>query len=354
MSAKDVESSPRGYEIVAARSVSDERLRAFAASALPESNPERMLQSWWRRADPSCAVAAMHQATGVMAGLCAGRPSEWQIGGRRHPAIAICGWYVDPRHGGKLLGRRLVRQFETPSRMMYAYSMSEDAIQYLSRLGWVGPYTSTLLALPLPQIARIAQKILRPVDRFALEEYVVDTGALPGALGSKLDAIEASLPQDAPAQMCRGQKEWSWRLALSVPRSYRFCLASSAGEPIGYVAVRLTTQGGSRLLGKRQAAILTDLVTVDDDRALLRALVGKAVSFAGELGANVLLAATTIPRHRRSYAALGFLSSGLPVLGRPLRRRAPQFMWLPRGPGAALAADNIALSLSDSDVDLNL
>jgi hypothetical protein len=354
MSGNDAAPSPREYEIVAARSVSDERLRAFAASVLPESDPERMLQSWWRRADPSCAVAAMHQATGGVAGLCAGRPSEWQIGGRRHPAIAICGWYVDPRHGGRLLGRRLVRQFEAPDRMMYAYSMSDDAIQYLARLGWVGPYTSTLLALPLPRLAGMARSIFARSGAVTFQDYAIEEGILPAELAARLDQIEARMPHDAPAHMLRGEKEWRWRLAAGGGRSYRVSVAARGGKPLGYIAVRLKTPGAGRSLGGLKAAIVTDLVAAEHDDELLRALIGRGIGFAGDLGATLVLASTTVPSHRQGYAACGFLSSGLPVLGLPLRRRAPQFMWLPKGPGAELSPQAIALSFSDSDVDLNL
>jgi hypothetical protein len=232
--------------------------------------------------------------------------------------------------------------------------MSEDAIKYLSRLGWVGPYTSSLLALPLPRVARIAHALFRRTPGLTFEDHVVEAGVLPPELGAALDRLERRMASGGPARMRRGSKEWSWRLAVCGERSYRLCVASRSGEPVGYIAVRPVTPGASRVLGKLEAAIVTDLVTADDDATLLRALITRAVSFAGKLGAAVALAATTVADHRRHYTALGFLASSFPVLGRQLQRRAPQFMWLPRGPGAELRADAIALSFSDSDVDLNL
>jgi hypothetical protein len=63
---------------------------------------------------------------------------------------------------------------------------------------------------------------------------------------------------------------------------------------------------------------------------------------------------TTAPSHRRALAAMGFVSPGFPVLGRLLARRAPTYMWLPRGPGAALAAENMTMTFADSAVDLDL
>jgi hypothetical protein len=58
--------------------------------------------------------------------------------------------------------------------------------------------------------------------------------------------------------------------------------------------------------------------------------------------------------HARALRAGGFLSSAMPVLGRPLAAAAPQYMWSPKGPAAQLRADEIALTFADSDLDLNL
>lgn len=343
----------QSYILVPAREVADDTLRAFAVSILPESPPERILQAWWRRANPSCAVVAMHEATGELAGICVGRPSEWLVGGKRHPAVAICGWYVAPDHAGRRLGHRLVRHFEAPDRLLYAYSISNEAVRSFVRLGWVGPYTSSLLALPLPRVAQLAHAMLMRNPELTFADHAVDTPVLPEALGADLDRIEQHIPPGAPAQMRRGSEEWSWRLSVCGERRYRFSVVSRSGAPVGYVAVRRMARGANRILGNR-AAIVTDLVTSSNDSAVLRALIVRAVAFAVELGAAAILTSTTIASHRNGYEALGFLSSSMPVLGRPLQRRAPQFMWQAKGPAAALAAKTIALSFSDSDVDLNL
>ncbi|MGH6736252.1 MAG: GNAT family N-acetyltransferase [Methyloceanibacter sp.] len=353
MSDRDAE-RPGVYALVPAQSVSNDKLLAFAASVLPETSPERMLQSWWRRADPSLAVAALHQGTRTIAGLCVGRPSTWMIEGNSCPAVAICSWYVAPDHGGRLIGRRLVRHFEAPDRLMYAYSLSDDAIRYLSRLGWVGPYASSLYALPLPRAARMVHALLRRERDVTFAEYEVQAPAMPEPLGADLERIAAVTEHGPYAHMRRGRDEWAWRLSVCGPRSYWFCVASRSGKPVGYIAARRMTPGSSRILGKREGAMITDLVAPENDPGVARALVAKAVSFAGDLRAFVVLAATTIPTHDACYAALGFLSPRFPAIGRRLAGSAPQFMWLPRGPGAHLTADRMALSFSDSDVDLNL
>lgn len=154
--------------------------------------------------------------------------------------------------------------------------------------------------------------------------------------------------------MRRGRDEWAWRLSVCGPRRYRFCVAARDGLTEGYIAARRVTPGSSRILGKREAAIITDLVVPFDNRSLSRALIARVVSFADGIGAAVALAATTVPSYRNVYASLGFLSPDFPILGRRLARSAPQFRWLPRGPGAGLADMTTSLSLSDSDVDLNL
>jgi hypothetical protein len=340
------------YQLVPGNSINDARLAAFGAAVWPGRSTDRVLSSWWRRAGPDDAVAALEKSTGAVAALCAGRPSQWVIGGRRHPAVAICDWYVAPGHAGRLIGRRLIRRFEAPDRLIYAFSMSDDAVAYLARLGWVGPYSAHFMVLALPTLATLVNGMRGRPDGIDFQDQEAGAGPLPPALGRDLDHIEAA--RGADAHMWRGASEWSWRLSLCGERRYTFSMAWSEGLPVGYVAVRRLRAGSSRLLGRLSGAIVTDLAAANDDPAVLRALAGRAARLAGTLGATVALAATTSMAQRRALAAMGFLSPGLPLLGRMLRRRAPQFMWLPRGPGAGLAPDRVAMSFADSDVDLKL
>jgi hypothetical protein len=342
------------YILVSAKRVDRETLIGFSKTIWPDRAPDRLLSSWWRQADDSCSVAAIHQPTGVMAALCSGRPSKWVICGQTHPAVAICDWYVAPTHAARMLGRRLVRHFEMPDRLLYAFSMSDEAIAYLTRLGWTGPYASALLALPLPSIARVVHSILRSPHGLELRDYVIASGALPASLAKDLDHIQTIRTGEALAHMQRGADEWSWRLSVCGERSYRFSLAYRRGEPVGYVVVRRLTPGSSRVLGMLPGALLIDLMALNDDFQVLRALVARATVGASELGAAVVLAATTNAAHRRALAAVGFLSPGIPLLGRVLERRAPQYMWLPRGPAAQLTVEGMSLTFADSDVDFKL
>jgi hypothetical protein len=344
---------PGAYVLVPAKSIDAEQLMSFADVVWPSRPRERILATWWRRAAPEWAVAAVDGNSGRMVGVCAGRPATWNIAGRLHPAVAICDWYVAPDHEGKLLGRRLLRRFETPDRLLYAFSMSEVAAAYLGRLGWVGPHAASLLALPLPRVARLPLALLRPRGGVALEEHVIAGGGTLGALAADLDRIEAN-NTTARARMRRGADEWACRLEVCGEREYHVCLARRAGAPVGYVVVRKMTPGASRILGRRAGAIITDLVAVDNDPAVLRALVRRAVAIAARLQVVVVLMATTVAAHRGALVASGFLSPGLPVVGRFLRRAAPTFMWSPRGPGAGLAAEDFMFTFADSDVDLAL
>jgi GNAT superfamily N-acetyltransferase len=345
--------STGGYVVVPAKSIDAEQLMSFADAVWPERPRERILATWWRRAAPEWAVAAIDEPSGRMVGLCAGRPSRWTIDGRSHPAVAICDWYVAPDHEGKLLGRRLLRRFETPDRLLYAFSMSDVAAAYLSRLGWVGPHAASLLALPLPRLARLPLALLRPRAGLVLEERVIASAGSLASLAADFDRVEAN-NATARARMRRDAEEWGWRLDVCGERQYHVCLARRAGAPVGYVVVRHMTPGSSRILGRHAGAIITDFVAVDDEPAVLRALARRAVAIAARLRVVVVLIATTLPAHRRALVASGFLSPGLPVLGRFLRRAAPTFMWSPRGPGASLAATDFMFTFADSDVDLNL
>jgi hypothetical protein len=83
-------------------------------------------------------------------------------------------------------------------------------------------------------------------------------------------------------------------------------------------------------------------------------LAARAVAISAELRATVALFVTTARSHRRALAAIGFMSADFPIFGRVLARRAPTYMWVPRGPGAGLAAESMTMTFADSAVDLDL
>ena len=339
------------YLLVPAASVNTERLLAFDAVVQPERQPrDRILASWWRYATPECAIAAIHTPSGAMVGICAGRPSTWIFASSSIPSIAICSWFVDPAHFGKGIGKRMVQQLSAPGRFLYTFVISEAAIANFHRLGWVGPYMAPMLARPLPGLLAFSRRGVG----IELEDYTINGRDIPAALGGALDRIEGSQPADARAHMRRDAQELSWRLSLSGERQYRFTVASRASEPVGYVAVRRATPGTNRLMDRLRVALITDLVAVDDEAAVLRSLACSAVASAGQLGAAAMLATTTVPAQQKALAAAGFLSSHVPLLGTMLAARSPRFMWVPEGPAARLTAEGIALTFADSDADFNL
>lgn len=344
--------SANGYIFVPAKSVNEADLIEFTAAIWPDRPRDQLLSRWWRRAEPTCAVAAIHEATGVMAGFCGGRPSEWVISGQSTESIAICDWYVAPGHMGKGIGKRLVQHFEMPDRLLYAFSVSEAAIANFKKLGWKGPHAASLMVLPLPRLIGLPLAVLEGRSRHDLRDQVISAGGL-GLLGPQLDHIETNRNHDAPAHMRRGANEWSWRLSVCGERNYHFCVAHLADEPVGYVVVRRLT-GSSRKLARFGCAIVTDLVAVNDDLMVLRALAARAAAIAANLRTVACFATTTIQAQRTSLASAGFVSPDFPLLGRLLRRLSPQFMWAPRGPASQLTPSGMALSFADSDLDLFL
>jgi hypothetical protein len=345
------------YALVPARSASDEALVRFAAAVWP-GEPKAatgFMASWWRFAAPECAVAAIHQPTQAIVGLCGGRPSRWVIDGHIHPAISICDWYVDPGHEGKLLGRRLLRHFETPDRFLHAISISDAACTYVARMGWAGPYPSALLAAPLPRVNRLWHRLTWRPTRLEFAEYTVASGQALGALGAELDHLAAARAERATAAgMLRDAQDWAWRLSIYPDRQYRLCVAHRAGAPVGYVAIRRMTPGASRRLGQIPGALVTDLLAVDDDPDVLEALGRHVIALAADMRVGVALLLTTSAAAHPALARAGFLTPRSPVLGRLLRRRAPVFMWSRRGPGKTVTHDRITMTFADSTLDLDL
>ena len=68
------QATPGGYLIEPAKSIEPEQLMKFADAVWPERPRERILATWWRRAAPEWAVAAIDRPSGRMVGVCAGRP----------------------------------------------------------------------------------------------------------------------------------------------------------------------------------------------------------------------------------------------------------------------------------------
>ena len=224
------------YLLVPAASVDAERLLAFDAVVRPDRRPrDRILTSWWQqRATSECATAAIHTPSGTMVGICAGRPSTWSFASGSIPSIGICEWFVDPAHFGKEIGKRMVQHFSTPGKLLYTFVISEAAIANFKRLGWVGPFIAPMLARPLPSVFAFARR----GTGIELQDYTVRGPDMPAALGEALDRIEGRQVASVRAHMRRDAKELSWRLSLANERQYRFSVASRAGEPLGYVAVR--------------------------------------------------------------------------------------------------------------------
>jgi GNAT superfamily N-acetyltransferase len=343
------------YALVPAVAVERAPLVDFVAAIWPELVPEERIRAfWWMRAAPEFAVAAVHRPSGAMAGLCGGRHCVWNIVGGSHPAVAICDWYVAPGHAGKGLGKRLVQHFDRPERLLYAFSISDAAIANFQRLGWVGPFRSSLMLLLVPP--RLARHLARLRSRrgVTFDRHERAPAEALGALADALDRIEAQRASALPAHMRRDAAEWSWRLSVCGERRYCISVARRDGEPSGYVAVRPMTPGRSRSLDRLRAAMITDLATTDDDPAVLAALAGEAVAIAADLGARAVVTATTTAAHRAAFARMGFISPTVPLLGRLVAGRSPQFMWLPRGPAAAFSAGDLGLSFADVALDLDL
>jgi Acetyltransferase (GNAT) family len=376
-----------GYNFVPAKSIDQAHLNAFSAAVWPDCPADQLVSRWWRCAEPSCATAVVHEATGDMAAFCSARPSDWVVNRQTVSTVAICDWYVDPAHAGKGLGKCLLQRFETADKFVFAFSLSDAAIANFKKLGWVGPHRTSLMLLPLPTISKFRAAIFAGRNPVDLQDWVIESAELCsvgmkrplvrrqdhvprddsaqrplpsesaralGDLGPQLDRIDERRLSDGVAHMRRGAAEWRWRLSVCGERSYHFCLARRAGEPIGYVAVRRLKPGSSRQLGRIPGAIVTDLVAVDDEPAVLHALSTRAATVASELGAAVVLAVTSRPSQRNALVSAGFLSPDFPLLGRPLTRRSPQYMWVPKGPGTHISAGTIALNFADSDVDLLL
>ena len=99
-------------------------------------------------------------------------------GGREVSAVAICEWYVAPGHKGQALGKRMVQSFTTPDNFLYTFSLSQAAVENFKKLGWVGPWQASLLALPLPRLVKVPISLFSGRAGADLRDHIVTNGHL--------------------------------------------------------------------------------------------------------------------------------------------------------------------------------
>ena len=339
------------FQFCPVRRLDAARVEAFAREVWPDDDERHnILQSWWMTTDADVATAAVEIDSGRIAGLCVGVPSEWDIEGQKVSAASICSWYVSPHFMGRGLGKKLVQSFAARSPYLNTFSISAAAIENFRKLGWIGPFRSSLLLFPLPGLRTAAK---HRTDGITISSFVTSGRDIAPELGAALDRIDRERPR-SPQRRRRTGDDWRRHLGYVPGRSYDIQIVGDERGPIGYFALRAADQQAGRQYRAARLHYVTDLAVNRDDPATLGIILRAIVAARSVRGAGAILLCTTDDRVARAARHNGWMSDQTPLIGPRLADKAPLYM---KGDGFKDGGpDGLDLQLTffDSDVDLNI
>lgn len=298
---------------------------------------------WWLNSDYAERRAFIDERTGEIAALCLAVPSRWRLPDGDHEVRSICGWYVAGAYKGQQLGQRLVEATRADTPHLNTFSISEAAAKSFARMGWTGPHGSFLRLLALPGWRRRKDGLLQ--SRVA----EVVGGDLPSDLSAAVDAVDARA--DAVPRRLRPASEWRRRLGIYPDRMVRFHLIERAGEPVAYGISRAADHHAGARYRRARLHFLVDFAPggLSDDQ------IGPAlrlIAAGTPLSAGLLLFCTSSTKVADAASRTGWMDERSPLIGPSLSAKAPLYML----GGAFTPQDgkDLALTFSDSDIDLNL
>ena len=322
----------------------------FAAEIWPAAaDRSDVLEKWWMTTSSEAATAAVDRSTGAVAGLCVGVPSNWLIENRLIAAASICNWFVSPSYMGRGLGKSLVRSFLERAPLLNAFSVSPAAIENFRKLGWIGPFRSRLLLLPLPGLRPRRSRS----SAIVVHDYTVTNGVLPTELADSLDRID----REKPGELLRRRRTAAdWRLHLSYmpDRAFAIHVVSIDSAPIGYFALRRADQHAGRRYRVARLHYVSDVALNRFEPAVVRDVMAAVAAAPSVRRAGAILMCTTDGRIAAAAESAGWLSEQSSLIGPELKRKAPLYM---KGDGfkdGGPDGRDIQLTFFDSDVDLNI
>ncbi len=258
--------------------------------------------------------------------------------------ISICGWYVHPDYVGRGAGQLLVRDFERTAAFLNTLSISDAAARSFAKLGWVGPFRTSLRLLPAPIFRRSA------AGEIDIQSFRASAEQFPDKLAEALTVLEADKPL-SQLRSRRSADSWRDRLRVNPGRRYDFHILYAGRRPFGYFAVRPTDGEAGRQYRLARLHYVVDAIFNRDDPELLgaafRALPAQVAPSAG-----ALLLCTSAPAIAAAASAAGWLDEDSLLIGARLAAKAPLYMVA--GGFAPLAAADIRLTFADSDLDFNI
>ena len=319
----------------------------FGQRTWGEESRHELHSKWWLNSDYARVTMAVDTDKNSIAGIVIGVPSHWSLSNEKaQKAISICGWFVAPDYTGQGLGKLLVSSFDKEVPYLNALAISDAAIYNFKKLGWIGPYQTQFLLSPAPRLlTRYKAENGRKIKSFIVKDQV-----FPKQLPGLLDEIEKTKPKD---QIRRRKTSADWKNYFSVypNRRQRVCVLFEGNKPLGAFIIRKSDQQSSSLYRKLGLAFVSDIFVNSTDEFILRFLFKNLGAFAPAT-TGALLLCTSNDAIANAARNARWLSKDSRWIGPKLASKAPLFML--GGEMVSAVPENVCMSFTDSDVDLNL
>lgn len=330
------------------KSCSNESIQLFLRSIWGEFQSKAISQRWWFRGDHNNIFFAYDENESKIAGMVVFLESYWPVNNARPMRVAsICGWYTSPDYFGKGVGKFLARSIEERFEGVNALAISASAEASFKKLGWYGPYPTSLLLLPFPGL----RKKLWGAGRFRLRIFKgVTAGFLPGELINYFNFLEEARPSNCYRRR-RNADDWIARLQSEPSRRYTFGIVESDQKPVACYAIRSTDNRSGNIYRLSNMFIVSDLIVNTHDAETLDFIAACMVTGL-PFNAGSLLVCSTDSAVISTFSRKGWMSERSRVVGRQLASKAPEFML--GGALAKLSPSDIVMTFCDSDLDFNI
>lgn len=319
----------------------------FANRTWGEERAKLILTEWWIDSSHAETMVAFDNLMNRVAGIVVAVKSSWRLpNGNSSDTVSICGWYVSPEYAGQGLGRLLVKYFDQSTSSRNTVAITEDAVRAFKKLGWEGPFTAQLFLLPLPSLRR--SKLIS--SEFSFKSYDISGSDLPADLCDALNQIENNAPVKIGRRV-RSSEAWISHLSVWPKRKRSIHIISLNKKPIGAFSLRDADEQAASIYRYARLTYVTDIIFNNQDHECLLYACSVMKSVTKKTAGGLVLC-TSNKNIAKVLIKNGWWSKKTILIGKKLEAKSPLYML--DGELAKIANNNLDITFSDSDIDLNL
>jgi GNAT superfamily N-acetyltransferase len=327
--------------------VKPELVADFANRTWGEARAKLILSEWWINSSHAETMVAFDTALDRIAGIVVAVKSSWRLSNRKTSStVSICGWYVAPEYAGQGLGRLLVKRFDKTTTSRNTVAITENAIQAFKKLGWSGPHGSQLFLLPLP----LFHQSNSISDKFSFESYNIVGDKLPIELQDALNKIEHDAPLNLTRRV-RSAEAWCSHLSVWPKRRRSIYIITLHGKAIGAFSIRDADKQAAAIYRYARLSYVTDIIMNEQSIDCLSYIASVIISSAKSTAGGLVLCTSNV-NFANTLTNSGWWSEKTMLIGKKIAAKSPLYML--DGELAKISNENLDITFSDSDIDLNL